>query len=148
MKKIFATLVLFLGAFGVLSSLFVMAPAAWAITDYGSFEVDEILNVDDTTSDNEDSGSTTFFDTIEDEADAKGTSRAGAVILRLINILTLLVGTFAFVTIMYGGFMLVTANGEESKIERGKGILIQAILGLFLAFLAYFIVAFVQSFFY
>src|SRR3989338_1303884 len=140
MKKIFATLALMLGISGLL------VPAALA-TDYGTFEISEILNVTDETDDNVDV-STGFWDSIQEDAEQKGTSRAGAEILRAINILTLLVGTFAFVVIMYGGFMLVTANGEESKIERGKCILLQAILGLFLAFLAYFIVSFVQSFFY
>lgn len=141
MKKFLSTLALVLG----LSSFF--ATPAFA-TDYDTFEVFEILEVSDSTSNNSDSASTTLSDSLEEEAKEKGTSIAGAIILRVINILTLLVGTFAFVTIMYGGFMLVTANGEESKIERGKGILLQAIVGLFLAFLAYFIVAFVQSFFY
>lgn len=140
MRKIFVLLVLLFG----LSTLFV--PSALA-TEYDSFNISEILEVSDTDSSNEDV-STGLFENIREEAEEKGTSVAGAIILRVINILTLLVGTFAFVTIMYGGFLLVTANGEESKIERGKGILIQAIMGLFLAFLAYFIVAFVQSFFY
>ncbi len=146
MKKIFATFALFLS----LSALFVPfinAPSVLAKTEYDGFDVEDILNVTDKESDNEDNSSS-LWDNIKKESEAKGTSFAGAVILRVINILTLLVGTFAFVTIMYGGYMLVTANGEESKIERGKGILLQAIFGLFLAFLAYFIVAFVQSFFY
>ena len=71
-----------------------------------------------------------------------------ALMMRAINILLLLIGTFAFLVIFYSGLLLVTSNGDEGKIEKGKGMIMPAILGLVFAFLAYYIASFVQSFFY
>lgn len=132
----------------VLALIFCLNSAPLTLaSNYDSFPVFEVLEVTDTTSDNVDN-STDLRENLEEEANTKNTSIAGAIILRAINILTLLIGTFAFVMIMYGGFMMVTAGGEESQVEKAKGILTQSIFGVVLAFLAYFIVAFVQSFFY
>lgn len=146
MKKLFAILAL------VLSMNFLGATLAFAATtepesEYSNFNVFEVLDVTDSTSDNVDNG-TDLVKNLQDEAAAKNTSVAGALILRAINILSLLVGTFAFLMIMYGGFMMVTAGGDQSMIDRSKNVLTQSIFGLILAFMAYFIVTFVQSFFY
>lgn len=117
----------------------------WLTTNYDNFDVLNILDVDE---DEGASGSTDLNENITDEADKKNTSVAGAVILRAINLLTLLVGTFSFVMILVGGIMFVTAGGEENRIDKAKAILNQAVVGTILAFLAYFMVVFVQSFFY
>lgn len=84
----------------------------------------------------------------EAESDPGVSSPAMAFILRIINVLTLLVGTFAFVMILIGGFIFATSGGDESKVDKGKSILTQAIVGLVFAFLSYSIVLFVQSFLY
>ena len=80
-----------------------------------------------------------------EEANTKG---IGALILKVINILSLLLGTFGFILIMISGFLEVTANGDEGKIDKGKQMLTPAILGLVVGFLSYFIVLGVQSLFY
>lgn len=142
MKKIFLTLLVILAAFGLSQS-----PLALADNGYSGFDVSEILDFD--TDDAESGGnSTDIFENIVKDADDNNTSIVGAIILRAINLLSLLVGTFTFVTILIGGLMMITANGDENKIDRSKGILVQSILGAVLAFAAYFITAFVQSFFY
>lgn len=82
------------------------------------------------------------------EAEEAGTSPVGALILRAINILTLLIGTFAFVMIVIGGFIFATSGGEETQVDRGKAILTQSLAGLAVAFMSYFIVTFIQTFFY
>lgn len=112
-----------------------------AIKDTSSFDVFDIFSIDEAHE------GTTAAD-LEAEAAAKGTSPIGVLILRAINILMLLIGTFAFVMIIIGGVMFATAGGEESSIDRGKAILTQAIFGLVIAFMSYMIVAFIQSFFY
>jgi len=142
MKKIFASIALFLASCGLLS-----APLALADNNYSSFDVSEILNIND--GDTETNGqSIDLFENIIESAKEKNTSVAGAIILRAINLLSLLVGTFTFVVIMIGGLLMVTAGGDQNKIDRSKSILVQSILGLSLAFMAYFITAFIQSFFY
>ena len=121
-----------------------------------SFNVFEILSVDPGAEDAEGettSNSENLTQQLRDEAEertANGveTSPAAALILRAINILILLVGTFAFVMIVIGGFMVITAGGVESNIDKGKSIITQAVAGLVIAFMSYLIVSFVLSFFY
>lgn len=112
-----------------------------AVKDSSSFNVFDILSID------ADHESTTAAD-LQAEADAKGTSPIGLIILKAINIMMLLIGTFAFIMIIIGGVIFATAGGEESSIDRGKAILSQSIIGLVVAFMSYMIVAFIQSFFY
>ena len=92
-------------------------------------------------------GTTDLAGEIKKNAETDG-SVAASLILRVINILLLTIGTFAFVTIFYAGILMTTANGDESKIDRAKSILLQSIVGLLVAFSAYYLVTFVQSFFY
>lgn len=112
------------------------------------FSVFQILTVDECQ--NQEAGTTNLANEIKTNAEAEGGpgSVAAALILRAINILLLTIGTAAFVTIFYAGILMVTANGDETKLDRSKGILTQSILGVVVSFLAYYIVTFVQSFFY
>ncbi|MFA6024293.1 MAG: hypothetical protein WC777_03710 [Candidatus Gracilibacteria bacterium] len=141
MKKIIASFVLFLASCGLLAS-----PLALADNGYSGFDVKEILDLD--AEDNQTNDSTEIYENITDEATERGVSVPAAIILRIINILTLLIGTVTFVVIMIGGFMMVTAGGDEGQVDKAKGILSQAIVGCLLAFFAYFITVFIQSFFY
>jgi Type IV secretion system pilin len=140
LKKILATALL---AFGL-----IFLPIHQTVqADVGDddFDVFEILKVD------EDSGvgSSTFAENIKEYADKYTDGNIViALMMRVINILLLLIGTFAFLVFFYAGFILVTSNGDEGKIEKGKGMIMPAILGLVFAFLAYYIASFVQSFFY
>lgn len=143
----------------LLSALFILTlwgstPAAFAECTYDTstdtqehFSVFEILTVDEC---DELGGTTALPEEIRENAEGENGvgSVAAALILRAINILLLLIGTFAFLTIFYSGILLVTANGDESKLDRGKNILTQSILGVVIAFLSYYLVTFVQSFFY
>ncbi len=141
MKKFLVSLAIFF------ATLTVAAPLVAADNGYSNFDVSEILDIDQTDADTE-GQDTKLFENIIQDANEHNTSVAGAIILRVINLLSLLIGTFTFVTIMIGGFMMITAGGDESKIDNAKSILTQAIIGCVLAFLAYFITAFIQSFFY
>ncbi len=109
-----------------------------------SFNVREILTISGESGTGEESINANFIN----QAEAEGTSVAGLLILKAINILSLLIGTFAFVTIVIGGFTFVTAGGDETRIDRGKAIVNQSIFGLIIAFMSYFIVTFIISFFY
>lgn len=141
MKKILVSLAIFFATFSLSASV------VSADNGYSNFDVSEILDIDQ--NDAETGGQDTqLFENIIEDAQEHNTSVAGAIILRVINLLSLLIGTFTFVTIMIGGFMMITAGGDESKIDNAKAILTQSIVGCVIAFLAYFITAFVQSFFY
>ena len=45
--------------------------------------------------------------------------------------------------IVYGGFLYISAAGDDSQIKKGKEVLVGAIIGIVLIGLAYSIVAFV-----
>lgn len=115
------------------------------------FDVFEVFSIEQSADDNV-SGSTTISESLQEDADALSGDLKGnivvAIIMRAINVLLLLIGTFAFLVIFYSGVLLVTANGDEGKLEKGKNMIIPSIMGLVFAFLSYYIAVFVQSFFY
>jgi hypothetical protein len=144
MKRFLATCMVFC------SLLMLSAPLSYAdiVKDSNSFNVSEILSIgagetDGTLAEGTESLTQQLID-----AEEEAGSAAAALILRVINILSLLIGTFAFVMIIIGGFIWSTSAGDESKVDRGKAILTQSLAGLAIAFLSYFIVTFILSFFF
>ncbi len=81
-------------------------------------------------------------------AEKENVSPVGALILRVINVFSLLIGTLSFFVILYGGFMFMTSAGNDSQVDKARSVLSQALYGLTLGFMSYFIVTFVLSFFY
>lgn len=67
------------------------------------------------------------------------------LIIRVINILLLLAAMVSVLVIIAGGFNLVTANGNETKITKGKRSIMWAIGGLVVSLLSFSIVAIIQS---
>ena len=66
-----------------------------------------------------------------------------AIIGRIIKYLMGLLGSVALVMFLYGGFLWLTAAGNETKITKGRETLIWAALGLVLIFASYSIVNFI-----
>jgi hypothetical protein len=77
-----------------------------------------------------------------------GKNPVGLIIVTLINNLSLVIGSLAFLAIVIGGMMFLTSGGKEQQITKGKEIIKFAIIGLVIAFSAYFITSSVQSIFY
>ena len=63
----------------------------------------------------------------------------------LINVFASVMGFLAVGMIVYGGFMLLTAQGDPAKIKRGKDVVTYSIIGVILVMLAYAIVNFVMK---
>lgn len=63
----------------------------------------------------------------------------------LINVFTSVMGFLAVAMIIYGGFMLLTAQGDPARIKRGKDVVLYSVIGLILVMLAYAIVNFVMK---
>ena len=61
----------------------------------------------------------------------------------LINTLLFIVGILSVIVIIVGGIMYVISAGDSSKVTRAKNMIIYALVGLVIAFLAYAIVNFV-----
>lgn len=121
-------------------------PTAWAdtvtldtnLSDSESFDVGEILSVGE--EGDEDAQGQPYFENSE--------APILLFILDIINFITRLIGTIAMVLIILGGLMMIASEGDENRIQKGKGILEAAIIGLIISLFSYVIVRFVQSLFY
>lgn len=69
-------------------------------------------------------------------------------ILEVINFITLIIGSIAMILIILGGLLMIASEGDENRLQRGKGIVLAAIIGLVISMASYLIVTFVQSIFY
>lgn len=61
----------------------------------------------------------------------------------IISFITNLLYLIAVGFVLYGGFLMLTAGGDEDKVKKGKTILMQAFLGLLVIFLASSLVGFI-----
>lgn len=68
-------------------------------------------------------------------------------ILSVINYATGVIGTVAMIIFIIAGFMLVIAQGDQTKIDKAKEIIKYAVIGLIITFMSYVITIFVQSLF-
>ena len=68
-----------------------------------------------------------------------------AIIGRIVKGLMGILGSIALVMFLYGGYLWLTAAGNETKIKEGKETIVWATLGLVLIFASYSIVNFVFS---
>jgi len=55
------------------------------------------------------------------------------------------VGAFALLIFVYGGFLLLTSSGETAKIQAGKDAMKWSVIGLAVVFSSYALVSFVLS---
>ncbi|MDP2103992.1 MAG: hypothetical protein Q8K26_03660 [Candidatus Gracilibacteria bacterium] len=68
---------------------------------------------------------------------------ADVTIQNLVGNVMFFLGIVAVMYGIYGGFLILTAGGEETKVKQGKTILIQVAIGLVVIFLANSIVQWV-----
>ncbi len=71
------------------------------------------------------------------------TSDIRVVIARIINVALGFLGIAVVLLILYGGFIWMTAGGDERKVETAKKIIINAIIGLVIVILSYAISSFI-----
>lgn len=69
----------------------------------------------------------------------------GQIVALIIRALLGLLGLLFFCLVVYGGFLYMTAGGEESKITKAKGTIKTAVIGLIIILLAYAISSFIIS---
>ena len=72
-----------------------------------------------------------------------GASNVNSLIGQIINGILGIVGSLALVMFIYGGFVWMTAAGNNERVTKGKDILIWAALGLVIIFTSYALVKFV-----
>lgn len=56
-----------------------------------------------------------------------------------------IVGSLALLMFVYGGIIWVTSGGEAGKVDKGKKILLNSVIGIAIAFFAWTVVAFVVT---
>lgn len=70
----------------------------------------------------------------------------GDLALTISNFIAYLVGFLYLIAVIYGiygGFLILTAAGDEERVKKGKTTLIHAVLGLIVIFLASTVIRFV-----
>ena len=65
------------------------------------------------------------------------------VVNRIINAFLLIVGSIFLIVIIYGGFMWMTAAGNEARVAKGRNTLVWGVLGVVVIFLAWMLVGFI-----
>ncbi len=77
------------------------------------------------------------------EAAGGGTAEFVPMIGGIVNVIMGLLGVVAVLIILYGGFMWMTAAGNEEKVTKAKKLIIAGIIGLVVIFAAFAIAQFV-----
>ena len=65
------------------------------------------------------------------------------IVVRLVNLFSLIIAIVAVIMIIFGGFRYITSGGESSQVTGAKNTIIYAIVGLIVVALAQLIVRFV-----
>ncbi|MEK7072916.1 MAG: hypothetical protein AAB974_00565 [Patescibacteria group bacterium] len=72
-----------------------------------------------------------------------GTADIRVTIASIINVFMGLLGIIAVVIILYGGFMWMTAAGNEERVDKARKMIVSGIIGLAIILSAYAIARFV-----
>ncbi|MFH1413153.1 MAG: hypothetical protein ABIG10_04000 [bacterium] len=67
------------------------------------------------------------------------------VIGKVVRAILAIIGAIALIMFVYGGFVWMTAAGNEQSVERGRNTLIWATLGLIIIFASYILVRYVME---
>ena len=79
--------------------------------------------------------------------DKAGSGQTGVakIIATVLNVLFSLLGAVFLLLLVYAGFLWMTSQGESKDVDKAKGIIKNAVLGLVVTLAAYAITAFVMS---
>ncbi len=65
------------------------------------------------------------------------------VLINLINVLLGVLGIIFLILVLFGGFLWMTAGGNDEQAGKGRKFIINGVIGLIIIFLAFAIVTFV-----
>ena len=68
---------------------------------------------------------------------------AREVIVELINILLGILGTIFLILVLYGGFLWMTAGGNDDQAGKGRTVIRNAVIGLIVVFISFSLTTFV-----
>ena len=72
-----------------------------------------------------------------------GLGRFNAIIKRIINLLSVIVGVVAVIMIIIGGLRYITSGGSDTSVTGAKNTILYAIIGLIIVALAQILVRFI-----
>ena len=86
-----------------------------------------------------------FLGAIEDRVLGEGNDSAEVqdIVANVVQIILSLTGLVFIVLIIYGGYMWGTARGNTDKVDTGRKLIFEAIIGVIIVFGAYILTAFV-----
>lgn len=73
------------------------------------------------------------------------TSTASGLIGKILGIVLGIVGLIAVLFLVWGGFQYITSAGDEEKVEKAKGTMVNALIGVVVVLLAYALVRIVAN---
>ncbi len=90
-------------------------------------------------------GSVEQEEAFEKASGLSAASSAPEIVAIIISLALSLLGIIFVALIIYAGFTWMTAQGDESKVEKAKNIIIAAVIGIIITISAYIITHFVFS---
>jgi hypothetical protein len=64
---------------------------------------------------------------------------SGGIVGNILNIIFIIVVLIALIFLIYGGIKWITSGGDKAGVESARNMIVAALVGLVIAFLAYFI---------
>jgi Type IV secretion system pilin len=119
-------------------SFFALNVSAQATATTDKFEVGQYLKIDDGQS---------YLGTTK-EGEIEKDDALGYFIIKSIEMLTMVIGSFSLLFIIIGGITLMISHGDSQLQEKGKSMITSALIGLVIVFTSLIVVTFVQSLFY
>ena len=90
-------------------------------------------------------GTKSPLNTVANQAGVKDVDSVGTVSGRIINTALTLVGLIFLLLMVYGGYLWMTARGDEGQVEKAQSIIRNAIIGIVLVIAAYAITYFITN---
>lgn len=84
-------------------------------------------------------------DTCTNDTTAGGETKINALIKKVINIFSVIIGVVAVIMIIIGGFRYITSAGGSDKIKNAKNTILYALIGLVVVALAQVVVRYVLT---
>jgi hypothetical protein len=67
------------------------------------------------------------------------------IAVKVVNIILGVVGSLALLMFIYGGGYMLLSAGNKERVQKGRSIIINAVIGLVIVFTSYLIIQFVMS---
>lgn len=82
---------------------------------------------------------------VEEEVQVYGPTDLRVIVARIIQIVFSVLGIIAVVLVLYGGFMWMTAAGNEERVSKAKKVLTGSLIGLAIMLTSFAIVSFILN---